>query len=147
MNIQTKYLGEVAIDERKIIHFSTGIPGFPDETAFVLMDLPDTPIFQILQAVRTPSIAFIVANPYQIYPDYSLQLDDNLIESLQIKDEKEVAVLSIVTLKQPFQTSTLNLKAPIIINTNHRQGKQYILNTDAYSSQAPITPQSVEREG
>ena len=147
MNIQTKYLGEIAIDERKIIHFLTGIPGFPNEKEFVLMDLPDTPIFQVLQSIKTPTVAFIVSNPYQIYPDYSIELDDNLIESLQIKEVKEVAVVAIVTLKQPFYISTLNLKAPIVINTSLGQGKQYILNTEAYSSKAPITPQSVEREG
>ncbi|WP_339227328.1 flagellar assembly protein FliW [Oceanobacillus sp. FSL K6-2867] len=147
MNIQTKYLGEVPIDERKIIHFPAGIPGFPTERDFVLMDLPETPIFQVLQSVQTSTVAFIVSNPHQIYPDYSIELDNNLIESLQIKNEEEVAVLSIVTLKQPFQKSTLNLKAPIVINTNHKYGKQYILSMETYSSQAPITPQPVERKG
>lgn len=141
MKIQTKYLGEVQIEETKIIRFSSGIPGFFDETAFVLLDLPDNPAFQILQSVGSENVAFIVTNPYLIYRDYTFHLEDTILENLQIKNEKEVVVLTIVTLKNPFQMSTLNLKAPIIIHSISGQGKQYILNHENYSPKAPIVPE------
>ncbi|WP_337020113.1 flagellar assembly protein FliW, partial [Oceanobacillus massiliensis] len=80
----------------------------------------------------------------QIYQDYTFQLDDNLLDSLQITNEREVAVLSIVTLKNPFSTSTLNLKAPIIFNSERKLGKQYILNIEDYSSKASIVPPIAE---
>ncbi|MGJ9457624.1 flagellar assembly protein FliW [Oceanobacillus sp. CF4.6] len=146
MKIQTKYLSEVEIEDYKIIQFPFGLPGFVHETQFVLLDLPDNPIFQILQSIASANVAFIVTNPYQIYEEYTFELDESLMESLQIKKEIEVAVLSIVTLKNPFKTSTLNMKAPIIINSALRQGKQYILNSDDYSSKAPIIPSVAERE-
>ncbi|MFC4023853.1 flagellar assembly protein FliW [Oceanobacillus longus] len=146
MKIQTKYLSEVEIEEYKIIQFPFGLPGFVHETQFVLLDLPDNPIFQILQSIASANVAFIVTNPYQIYEEYTFELDESLMESLQIKKEIEVAVLSIVTLKNPFKTSTLNMKAPIIINTTLRQGKQYILNSEDYSSKASIIPPVAERE-
>ncbi|WP_067727096.1 flagellar assembly protein FliW [Oceanobacillus damuensis] len=146
MNIQTKYLSEVEIEENKLIHFPFGLPGFAEETEFVLLDLPENPVFQILQSVKSAEIAFIVTNPYQLYQKYTFHLEESLLENLHINDEKEVAVLSIVTLKNPFHTSTLNLKAPIIINSNLKQGKQYILNTEEYSSQAPIVPPIPEGE-
>lgn len=146
MNIQTKYLGSLEIEESKVIEFPTGLPGFADETEFVLLDLPDNPIFQILQSMKSAHIAFIVTNPYQIYQDYTFQLDESILEGLQIKNEIEVAVLSIVTLKEPFNTSTLNLKAPIIINTNLKQGKQNILTVEDYPSKASIAPTVAERE-
>ncbi|WP_087972570.1 flagellar assembly protein FliW [Oceanobacillus rekensis] len=146
MQIQTKYLSEVEIEDNKIIQFPFGLPGFTNETEFVLLDLPDNPLFQILQSMKTTTIAFIVTNPYQIYKKYTFQLDESILESLQIKNEKEVAILSIVTLKEPFKNSTVNLKAPIIINSNLKQGKQYILTIDDYSSKTSIVPVSSESE-
>ncbi|RKQ35575.1 flagellar assembly protein FliW [Oceanobacillus halophilus] len=141
MKLQTKYLGEVEIDSEKIIEFPSGIPGFLDEKQFVLLDFPDNPVFQILQSVSSVNISFIVTNPYLIYPNYSFELDDNILETLEISSEKEVAVLSIVTLKDPFSSSTLNLKAPIIINSNHMLGKQFIINKEDYPSKALMYPE------
>jgi len=146
MNIQTKYLGTVQIEKNKIITFSTGLPGFADEKEFVLLDLPENALFQILQSVKSPNVAFFVTNPYQIYKDYTFELDDNILGILQIKDETEVAVLSVVTLKKPFHTSTLNLKAPIIINSKLKLAKQYILTVGEYSSKTSIVSSVAEGE-
>jgi len=146
MRIQTKYFGEMDIEKSKVIQFPNGLPGFNDETEFILLDLPDNPLFQVLQSVKTEHIAFISANPHAIYQHYSFQLEGSILEQLHIKEEKEVIVLSIVTLKKPFDKSTLNLKAPVIINARTMLGKQYILNTDVYSSTAPINPASGESE-
>lgn len=140
MKIETKYLGDMEITDSKIIQFSSGLPGFIDETKFVLLDLPDNTAFQILQSVNTPSIAFIVTNPYHFYQNYSIDLDDGIISNLQIENDKDVVVLVIVTVKDPFNTSTINLKAPIIINSQTKRGKQYILNMDDYPSKAAIAP-------
>lgn len=143
MKIETKYLGEVEIDKEKVIHFSNGVPGFPDEKDFVLLDLADNPVFQILQSVDSMYTAFFVINPFVIYEDYTFDLEDPILETLQIKNEGEIVILSIVTLRDPFQSSTINLKAPVIINSNQMLGKQYILNKEDYPSKAPINPRHV----
>ena len=139
MKIQTKYLQEVHIEKSKIIHFRSGLPGFLEETEFIVLDLPGNPIFQALQSIKTEDLAFIVTNPYHFYTDYEFKLEDQIIESLEIESEQDVAVLTIVTLKSPFELSTINLKAPIIINSIRQQGKQYILNTADYPTKASIT--------
>lgn len=140
MKIQTKYLSEMEIVEDKIIHFPTGLPGFIDETEFIVLDLPENPVFQILQSIKSVNTAFIVTNPYHMYQNYSVDLDDQLLELLEINNDQEVVVLTIVTLKKPFDTSTLNLKAPIIINAASKRGKQYILRSDNYATKASIAP-------
>ena len=137
MIIQTKYFGDVDISESKIIQFPKGIPGFIDEQQFVILDMPTQQIFQVLQSVHTSELAFIVTNPYHFYKDYVIQLDDSLQKTLKIENEKDVTVFSIVTLKQPFSTSTLNLRAPIIVNVEEKLAKQYIL--DRYETKAPMT--------
>ncbi|WP_068673076.1 flagellar assembly protein FliW [Oceanobacillus sp. Castelsardo] len=143
MKLQTKYLGEMEIEEQKQIYFANGIPGFPNEKQFVLLDVPDNPVFQILQSVESTYTAFFVINPFLLYKDYSFDLDENTIEILQINSEDEVVILSIVTLKDPFHSSTINLKAPIVINSNQMLGKQYILNQEAYPSKASIDPNPI----
>lgn len=145
MNIQTKYLGEVEISTQQIIQFSFGLPGFLDEKEFVLLDIPGNPVFQFLQSVQSKDIAFVVANPYHFYKDYRFELDEPTIDALQIESEKDVIVLTIVTVKDPFNSSTINLKAPLIINQQKLLGKQYILNSDEYDSKAFIQPISVEK--
>lgn len=142
MNIETKYLGAVKIEKEDILQFSNGIPGFQQEKQFVLLGLPGNPLFQILQSVHTAGLAFIVADPYHFYPEYSFELDDSTVDALQIKAREDVMVLSIITLKEPFMNSTINLKAPLIINPTITSGRQYILNTDTYSMKASIAPKS-----
>ncbi|GAB4072947.1 flagellar assembly protein FliW [Barrientosiimonas marina] len=138
MNLQTKYLGEIDVDQDKMLHFPSGLPGFIDEKQFALLEMPGNPVFQVLQSVKTPDIAFIVVSPYQFYQDYVIDLDDRSAISLDISHASDVIVLTIVTVKEPLEASTLNLKAPIIINSQNNKGEQYILTTDAYPSQAAI---------
>ncbi|MGP4105575.1 flagellar assembly protein FliW [Virgibacillus sp. L01] len=146
MKIETKYLGDMEIVNSKIIQLPSGLPGFINETKFVLLNLPDNTAFQILQSVDTPSIAFIVTNPYHFYQNYVIDLDDGIIDNLQIENDKDVTVLVIVTVKDPFNTSTINLKAPIIINSQIKRGKQYILSMDDYPSKAAIAPTTSSAE-
>ncbi len=142
--IDTKYLGKVEIQEKQVIQFPSGLPGFVDEEKFVILDIPGNPAFQTLQSVVTPSLAFVVTNPHQFYVEYTFKLDDQILDNLMIKNEEDVVVLSIVTLKKPFKTSTLNLKAPIIINSTRRHGKQYILNKEDYPTKAPIVSPNMQ---
>lgn len=143
--IDTKYLGKIDIEKKQVIRFSSGLPGFIEEEEFVILDIPGNPLFQILQSTLTPTLAFIVTNPYDFYVDYTFKLDEQILKTLKIQHEQEVVVLSIVTLKSPFNTSTLNLKAPIIINSTGKQGKQYILNKDNYSTKAPIVSPNISK--
>lgn len=148
ITIDTKYLGSIEIEKKQIIQFPSGLPGFIEEVEFVILDIPGNPAFQTLQSIVTPGLAFIVTNPYQFYLDYTFKLDEQILGSLAIENEQDVVVLSIVTLKSPFKTSTLNLKAPIIIHSTHKQGKQYILNKDEYLTKAPIvSPNTLKVKG
>lgn len=142
MKLHTKYLGEIVVDKEKIINFPKGLPGFPDETEFIILDFPNNTAFQLLQSIKTSALAFVITNPYLFYQEYTLNLDNSLVDLLGIKHQEDVAVYSIVTLNNPFSESTLNLRAPIIINSARFEGKQFILNDSDYSSRASITPQT-----
>ena len=138
MNIQTAYMDDIEINETDIIHFQHGLPGFEEEQQFILLPISDESIFQLLQSVKTKELAFIVTSPFSTVKDYSFNLDEATVEALQIKDEREVAVLGIVTLKETLATSTINLKAPVILNTANKQAKQVILENSAFAIHQPL---------
>ena len=58
----------------------------------------------------------LVKTGSDIKKDYEIDLDDEFIKELDIKDEKDVLVICLITLGKSLKDSTANLKAPIIIN-------------------------------
>lgn len=146
MVIETKYLGKMDIDEEKIILFENGIPGFIDEKEFIILDIPGNDLLQLLQSLRSPHLAFFIANPHQFDQSYHFILPESVLEALQITTEEEVIILSIMTINEPFHTSTINLQAPIIINYRTRLGKQIILNEERFSMKTAISsPKQTEK--
>lgn len=139
MQIETKYLGKMEIDKDKIIHFESGIPGFLDEKDFIVLDIPGNELLQILQSLHTPSLAFFITNPHQFNQAYHFSITDNVIDTLQIKAETEVVILNIMTIREPFNQSTINFKAPIVINHRTNLGKQIILNEQQYEMRVEIS--------
>lgn len=139
MKVQTAYFGEVEIDSSHILNFEHGIPGFEEEKQFIVLPIEEESAFQVLQSIQTATLSFIVIDPYTVAIGYSFDLDDASVHTLQINSEKEVAVFTIVTLKDTLAESTVNLKAPIVINTANKKAKQVILNNEAYSIRHPLS--------
>ncbi len=138
MTIQTKFHGEIEIKDIPQWTFPNGLPGLEQEKTFVLLPIEGNNTFQVMQSTATPIIGLIVSNPYPLVPDYSFEIDDPTIELLNIQSQEELMVLSIMSLKQPFETSTLNLQGPLIFNINTQKAKQMILNDTTYNLRHPI---------
>jgi flagellar assembly factor FliW len=147
MNIETKYLGQVEIDETKIIDFESGIPSFLDEKKFILLPFDETTPFCLLQSLTTPQLAFVVVSPFQFFPDYQAKLSDSTIEALQIETETDVALFLILTVEEPFTLTTANLQGPVAINSTKQKGKQIALNDPSYQTKHLLMPQTVTKEG
>lgn len=127
MKIATKFLGEVEISEQDILTFEHGLLGLEDEKKFVILPIDvDLPI-AILQSVEHTEIGFVVAYPFAFKKDYSFDISEDDREQLLIEKEEDVLTYSIVTMKETFQESTINLLAPLIINMNKKYGKQIVL--------------------
>ncbi|WHY61438.1 flagellar assembly protein FliW [Cytobacillus firmus] len=141
MNILTKFHGEQVINREDIIKFPTGIPGFFEEKEFYIFPLEGTELF-VLQSVKTTEIAFIVTDPFVLFPQYEFDLPEEAIEKLEIQLDKDVATFTILTVREPFRETTANLQAPIVINQTKKLGKQVILSQTPYQTKHKImTPQ------
>ncbi|WP_163578996.1 flagellar assembly protein FliW [Gracilibacillus saliphilus] len=138
MQIESKYFGEIDVKEEAIIHFPQGIPGFVNEKEFVLLSFEESGLFQVLQSTTGIDPAFVVVDPFLFVKNYQFELDDSTIEQLEIKEEKDVLVLAIVTVKEPLITSTANLHAPVVINQTAKLAKQYITKNQNYTTKELI---------
>lgn len=144
MDIETKFLGTVEINEQDILTFETGLPGFPNARKFVLLPLDaDLPLV-VLQSVEQQELGFVLAYPFAFKKDYEFEIDEEVKEDLQIEKEDEIVPYTILTLKETFQESTMNLLAPVVINTVKKLGKQIVLQD---SASYPLRYQSVFAEG
>jgi len=134
MQLNTKHFGTIEIEENRIIDFPNGIPGFENSKKYtVLGDGDESSPFKWLQSVDTPELAFAIVDPFAVKKDYDIEISDDALEQLEIKTHEEVLVYSIVVVPDDLSKISMNLKAPLIINTRNKKGAQVVLDTDRYS--------------
>jgi flagellar assembly factor FliW len=130
--IKTKPFGEINIDERQVISFPDGIPGFDYIKAFILLDGDENSPFKWLQAHEEESLAFIVIRPDEFMENYEPDIPQGDLEAIECAFDKLV-MFSIVTIPDDPANMTANLQGPIIINPEKRIGRQAISLNDRYS--------------
>jgi flagellar assembly factor FliW len=127
MKIQTKFLGEVEINEQDIYVFEQGVPGFEEYKKFAILAIDSDMPIAFLQCVEQQEIGFVISLPFAFKADYSFDLSEIEKTELKIVKEEDVLVYTIMTLNDPFSTSTINLLAPIVLNIKEKLGKQIVL--------------------
>lgn len=134
MNLNTKHFGQVEVEDRDIITFNAGLPGFETNRKFVLIgnDNDESP-FKWLQCVDDSKLAFAVANPFKIKKDYLFDISDETVKELEIENAEDISTLSILVVPEDPSRISMNLKAPVIINSRNRKAAQIILDTDKYT--------------
>lgn len=148
MILNTKHFGEIEVEEDKIIHFPEGILGFEEEKQFIIINNEDEKSpFHWLQSVANPNLAFVIINPFFVYPNYDIVIPKSAQEKLEIEEKKDVAIYSIVVVPEDMEKMTANLLGPIVININKKLGKQVILDDERYTTKHYIFKQSSEVRG
>ena len=133
MKAATRLFGEIEIDESKIITFEDGIIGFPDMKKFTLIfdeEKEGRPSISWLQSMDEPEVAFPVMDPLFVCETYNPCVEDELLKNLGTIKEDNLYVLVTVTVPQNIKELAVNLKAPIVINTDTRKASQIIVEDD-----------------
>lgn len=128
MKLVTDHLGEIEYQPENVIRFEEGIPGFDNAYDFILVmsEQPELP-FHYLQSIDKLDVALVVTSPFLFVENYDFELADDIVEQLEIKSPEELFVYSVVTIPKKVKFSTINLTAPIIINTTNNRGRQVFL--------------------
>ena len=83
-----------------------------------------------LQSMDEQEVAFPVLHPNEIKPDYNPTVNDEMLAPLGELNDENTYVLVTVTAAADAKDATVNLKAPIVINTDTRKGCQIIVEDD-----------------
>lgn len=133
VKLVTSRFGEIDVLEDSSISFPSGMPGFEQMRQFALIHADEGIPFTFLQSLEDGDLAFIVTDPFLFFEDYQFDLADKLKSELEIINEEDVMVFSIVSV-QANDIMTLNLLAPVVINMKKRIGKQIILHESPYKT-------------
>lgn len=139
MTIETKLFGKIEVDDDKLISFPQGIIGFPDLKEFMLIhDGENAGSIRWMQSVQEPAFAMPVVDPLAIIPEYNPDIEDELLKPLGGITPENMLVLVTITVPKEIENMTVNLKGPIIINSETLKAAQLIIDDDKYQVKFPI---------
>lgn len=141
--VKTNLFGEIIAEDDKIIHFPDGIIGFPELKDFTLLhdkDREDAGM-EWLQSLDEGGFAMPVMDPKRIKHGYGPEVSDEQLKSIDAKlpddytyrdaGKDDLLVLVTITIPEDVKKMSINLKAPIIINTKSRKAIQ-VIQDNAY---------------
>lgn len=133
MIAKTKYFDEITYEKEDIITIPNGLFGFERFTKFLAIPFDSSNDSVIsLQSLEDPELSFILMNPFRLFEDYSpMPLNEDL-KFFGDVDDSELSYYVITVLKDTMNASTLNLKAPLVVNALTHVGKQVILPQEEY---------------
>ena len=135
MIYKTRDFGEREIPDSKIVIFKQPIFGFDDYTRYTLIfdeEIGEQIVW--LQSLEEPELCFLLFDPSMFEDFYKPEITDDTEKSLGAGDYACWVVLSV---KEDFNESTVNLKSPVIINTSTGVALQTILEQD-YPVRHPV---------
>lgn len=145
MKLETRQFGEIEVDERALITFPEGIPGFEDLRSYTMLEEGDG-VFYYLQSIEDGNIAFPIINPYLIKPDYAPCISEHYFQKLGGGESSEFTVFLVTTLREDVMASTVNLQAPLLIHTERKKGVQAIVEDGMYHSKHKVVDLLQERD-
>jgi len=132
--------GEIEVAEDEIFHFPESLPGFENLKSFIIVRTNPEAVFCYLHSLDDLDICFIITDPFLFYPEYEFDLPDGAIEELKLSKPECAKIWSIISVPngKGVEQATINLVAPIVVNTVSKQSKQVILQNTNYSIRQPL---------
>lgn len=137
MQIDTTRFGRIEIAETAVIDFPRPLYGLDGARRYCLLSYDEAGCFHWLQATDTPTIAMVVTDPFQFFPDYQLEIPDAAADLLKATAASDVAVYTLLTIAEDRRVTT-NLLGPIAINHQAQVGMQLIQNESRYTTRHPL---------
>jgi len=135
--VPSQALGAIEVASDSLITVTEPLAGFPDCTSYALVEhvrqggRASATVFWF-QAVERPHHAFVVTDPWGVFPDYSPEIADADATELGLSDFEDARVFAILTVPGNPSEITVNLRAPIVVNMAARRATQVVLLNDEY---------------
>jgi len=127
--------GPVAVTPDTAVALPNGLLGFGNHQGFALGEIDDPRYaqFRVLQSLDDDDLAFLVL---PLDPDAGLIDRDDLAQACAhlVIDRAHAAILLIATIRKAggVAQASINLRAPLFIDTRRGFGVQYVLPNEAY---------------
>jgi|GEM_PF-139192 len=138
ISIDVEPLGRIDVSSEVAFNFPTGVPGFPSSRRFVFVERKEFQPFVWMVALDQPGLAFVTIDPYQFFPRFRPRLSPEDLEAVNLSSQRRALLYAIVTVAANPTESTANLRAPVVLNTSQRVGRQAILASQEYSTREPL---------
>lgn len=135
MLINTRYFGEIDVDDQKIITFDNGLIGFEALKRFTLIynnESEESGAVNWLQSLDEPLVALPLISPFYVMSDYNPVVEDEVLTKLGELNAENTVIFLTLTVPSDITKMTTNLKAPIIINADTKKGCQVIAENPEY---------------
>ena len=139
--MHSQLLGDVIVSEDAILEFPDGLFGFASCRHWVLVEA-GRPGWCWLHAVDHSALAFLLADPFEAFPEFWVELTVGDLSALGASSATEVAVFAIVSLpRMATDPTTVNLQGPVAIALPSRRGRQLVLGDGRFGARAPLVRQ------
>ena len=135
-NVDTAF-GPFAVDDRSVIEFAEGLPGFEQTRRFVLLSSPELAPLHLLHHVEGPAASFLAVDPRVVLPSYRTVLSAGDRARLGAGDDSALLWLALVTM-DAGQGPSVNLRAPIVVNPARMLGFQVMPHESLYPLRHPL---------
>lgn len=121
-------LKDVPVNPDSVFTFPQGLVGFEDAKRFTLFHEEGKPSVFWLQSLDDPQLAFSVVPPESIDVQYEMELADEDVALIDLKDPAEALVV-VILYRQEADDGRIaaNTRSPLVLNTRARLGMQKIL--------------------
>lgn len=132
MLINTKFLGSIEVEKDSMLSFEQGLPGFRELHDFALLPVEGNAALNYMQSIQQADICFILIDPFLVIDDYDIDISEDTITALEIDKISDIKLFSIMTITDSIKNITVNLAAPIVVNTTNGKARQEILSDSKY---------------
>ncbi len=129
--------GEVSDRPEDVILFPHGLLGFESLREFLILPGKRQDPLICLQSLENPEVAFLMVDPARYFPDYSVSVGEQEVFALQLQEDEQHCVLSMITMHSD-KSITLNLVAPVIYAPRTQRAVQMVLENTQYSVRTPL---------
>lgn len=139
VKIDSQRFGRIEAKSSDLIHFD-GLPGFPRARRFVLLRHDRESHFAWLVSADDPTLAFVVTDPRDFFPEYRPELAPGKLRSVCGEGDEQLELLTIADVRAG--EVYLNLAAPLVLNPANRRAIQVILDRGNHSSREVLRPRA-----
>lgn len=149
MILETLRFGSLDTEGFRKISFQDGLPGLEKHKDYFLLDIEEYRPLYWLQSVTEGTIALPLVDPFQFFPDYDIDINDDELHSLELSNSEDLFVLCVAVIPEEIENLTVNLVAPIFMNIDKGLGKQIVIDKHAniYSVREPLFKRNDAQKG